>query len=337
MDNIENIKIEALEKIRNSNDVASLESIRLEYLSKKGIISELLKGLSSIDPSERPAFGKNVNELKSIVDSAFNEKKERLEKGILEQKIKKTDFDITLPGKGFSRGKKHPITKTMDELVAIFERLGFSIAYGPEMETDYYNFEALNIPPYHPSRDMWSTLWLDDGLLLRTHTSPVQVRVMEKTTPPVAVIAPGRVYRRDADVTHSPVFHQLEGLLVDTDVKFSDLKGILTLFLQSVFGKERKVRFRPSYFPFTEPSAEVDVECFVCRGKGCKLCKNTGWIEILGAGMVDPNVFKYVNYDPEKYSGFAFGVGIELVAMLKYGIDDIRLLYENDMRFLRQF
>jgi phenylalanyl-tRNA synthetase alpha chain len=215
--------------------------------------------------------------------------------------------------------------------------LGFSIAEGPEVETDYYNFEALNIPKDHPSRDMWSTLWIDEERLLRTHTSPVQIRVMEKQKPPLSVIMPGRVYRRDADITHSPVFHQVEGLLVDQNVTFGDLKGVLTAFLHSVFGKNKKVRFRPSYFPFTEPSAEVDVECVMCGGRGCRTCSNTGWLEILGSGMVDPNVFKHVKYDPEKYTGFAFGMGVERIAMLKFGIDDIRLFFENDLRFLRQF
>ncbi|MDD5594600.1 MAG: phenylalanine--tRNA ligase subunit alpha, partial [Candidatus Margulisbacteria bacterium] len=229
------------------------------------------------------------------------------------------------------------LTQVMEEAKAIFIRMGFEIAEGPEVETDYYNFDGLNIPPHHPSRDMWSTLFIKDDILLRTHTSPVQIRVMEKKKPPLAIIAPGRVYRRDSDASHSPIFQQLEGFLVNKQVTFGDLKGTLTEFLRQMFGKDKNVRFRPSFFPFTEPSAEADVECVLCKGKGCRLCKDTGWIEILGSGMIDPNVFKAVGYDPEKYSGFAFGMGIDRITMLKYGIDNIRLLYENDVRFLEQF
>lgn len=334
---INQILTDAKLSISSANNLQALDEIRIKFLGKKGLLTELMKNLSNLLPEEKPAFGKAVNDAKRELESILAEKKASLETIDVSKKIKSGQLDITLPGKTVPRGKKHPITQVMEELISIFEKLGFSVAEGPDIETEYYNFEALNIPPYHPSRDMWSTLWLEDGLLLRTHTSPVQIRVMEKQKPPIAVIAPGRVYRRDADITHSPVFHQVEGLLVDKDIKFSDLKGVLTLFLHSVFGKDKKVRFRPSYFPFTEPSAEVDVECVMCKGMGCNVCKNTGWLEILGSGMVDPNVFKYVNYDAEKYSGFAFGVGVERIAMLKYGIDDIRLFFENDLRFLRQF
>ncbi|MFH1683268.1 MAG: phenylalanine--tRNA ligase subunit alpha, partial [Candidatus Margulisiibacteriota bacterium] len=253
------------------------------------------------------------------------------------KKIEAGKLDVTLPGKGIKRGRKHPISTVMDEAKMIFLRLGYEIAEGPDIELDYYNFDGLNIPPHHPSRDAFSTLFITDKVLLRTHTSPVQIRVMEKRKPPLAIIAPGRVYRRDSDATHSPVFHQLEGFLVDDHVTFGDLKGTLTEFLRQMFGLERKVRFRPSFFPFTEPSAEVDVECVLCNGQGCRLCKQTGWLEILGSGMIDPNVFKAVGYNPEKYSGFAFGMGIERIAMLKYGIDNIRLFFENDVRFLEQF
>ena len=337
MIDFEKILIDAKNDLSAVKDSKGLFDIRVKYLGKKSVTTELLKQIGSVPPEERAEFGKRVNILKSQLETVLNDKNTEISKLEIQKATKAGGFDITLPGKAFPRGKRHPITQIMDELISIFEKLGFSVAEGPDIETEYYNFEALNIPPYHPSRDMWSTLWLEDGLLLRTHTSPVQIRVMEKEQPPIAVIAPGRVYRRDADITHSPVFHQLEGLLVDCDVKFSDLKGILTLFLHSVFGKDKKVRFRPSYFPFTEPSAEVDVECVMCNGHGCKVCKNTGWLEILGSGMVDPNVFKYVHYDTEKYTGFAFGVGVERIAMLKYGIDDIRLFFENDIRFLRQF
>lgn len=334
---IEQIIIDAKKMLENAKDMVHAEEVRIKYLGKKGVLIELLKNLPNISADQRPAFGKAVNDAKNYIENLLKEKKALLELQNINRQTSLGTFDITLPGKSYPRGKKHPITQVMDELISIFEKLGFSVAEGPDIETEYYNFEALNIPPYHPSRDMWSTLWLEDGLLLRTHTSPVQIRVMEKQKPPLAIVVPGRVYRRDADVTHSPVFHQLEGLLVDTNIKFSDLKGVLTLFLHAVFGKDKKVRFRPSYFPFTEPSAEVDVECMMCKGRGCNICKNSGWIEILGSGMVDPNVFNYVKYDPEKYSGFAFGVGIERIAMLKYGIDDIRLFFENDIRFLRQF
>lgn len=337
VERIKAIEQEALGALQSVNDLTALDQLRVRYLGKKGLLTELTKNLGSLPPEERPRFGAVLNEVKTKLEELIKDKKAALENTAVSQKLKGEALDITLPGVGVKRGKLHPITQVMDELIDIFQRLGFSIAEGPEVETDYYNFEALNIPPNHPSRDMWSTLWIDEDKLLRTHTSPVQIRVMEKQKPPLAVIMPGRVYRRDADITHSPVFHQLEGLLVDQEVTFGDLKGTLTSFLHSVFGKNKKVRFRPSYFPFTEPSAEVDVECVMCGGCGCRTCSNTGWLEILGSGMVDPNVFKHVKYDPEKYTGFAFGMGVERVAMLKFGIDDIRLFYENDMRFLRQF
>lgn len=336
-DDISNIHSQALYDMEHVQNSAKLEAFRIKYLGKNGLLTDLMKNLKNIIPGDRPAFGKSLNKAKNDLENRLLAKKNQFEKEEISTKIRSDVVDITLPGKKHTRGKKHPITQVMDELIEIFKQLGFSVAYGPDIETEYYNFEALNIPPFHPSRDMWSTLWLEDGLLLRTHTSPVQIRIMEKDVPPIAYIMPGRVYRRDADVTHSPVFHQLEGLLVDSDVAFSDLKGVLTAFIHAVFGKERKIRFRPSYFPFTEPSAEIDVECGMCKGQGCRVCSQTGWLEILGAGMVDPNVFKCVNVDPEKYSGFAFGMGIERIAMLKYGIDDIRLFFENDMRFLRQF
>jgi phenylalanyl-tRNA synthetase alpha chain len=337
VERIKAIEQEALGALESVNDLAALDQLRVRYLGKKGLLTELTRNLGSLSPEERPRFGAALNEVKTKIEDLINNKKSILENAAVSQKLKGEVLDITLPGVGVKRGKLHPITQVMDELIDIFQRLGFSIAEGPEVETDYYNFEALNIPPNHPSRDMWSTLWIDEDRLLRTHTSPVQIRVMEKQKPPLAMIMPGRVYRRDADITHSPVFHQVEGLLVDQNVTFVDLKGVLTAFLHSVFGKHKKVRFRPSFFPFTEPSAEVDVECVMCGGRGCRTCSGTGWLEILGSGMVDPNVFKHVKYDPEKYTGFAFGMGVERIAMLKFGIDDIRLFYENDLRFLRQF
>ena len=282
-------------------------------------------------------MGALINSVKEKLEQALRNKKVILLQTVQQKKIESEKIDVTLPGKGIKGGRMHPVTRIMDEAKEIFLKLGYEIAEGPDIESDYYNFDGLNIPPHHPSRDMWSTLFVTDKVLLRTHTSPVQIRVMEKRKPPLAIIAPGRVYRRDSDATHSPVFHQLEGFLVDTRVTFGDLKGTLTEFLRQMFGRKRNVRFRPSFFPFTEPSAEVDVECVMCNGKGCRLCKGTGWLEILGSGMIDPNVFKAVGYDPEKYSGFAFGMGIERIAMLKYGIDNIRLFFENDMRFLEQF
>jgi phenylalanyl-tRNA synthetase alpha chain len=334
---IKQLTDEALSVITGATTVAALEEARVHYTGKKSALMELLKSLGSLSADERPKVGALVNTAKHELELALQERKGKLQQSEQSQKIAAEKIDVTLPGKGIRRGKYHPLTQIMEEAKGIFFRLGFETAEGPEVETEYYNFDGLNIPPYHPSRDMWSTFFIKDDTLLRTHTSPVQIRVMEKRKPPLAIIAPGRVYRCDSDATHSPVFHQLEGFLVDKKVTFGDLKGTLTEFLRQMFGAEKKVRFRPSFFPFTEPSAEVDVECMMCSGKGCRLCKETGWLEILGSGMIDPNVFKSVGYDPEKVSGYAFGMGIDRIAMLKYGIDDIRLLYENDLRFLEQF
>lgn len=334
---IKQIKEAALNAIAEVKELAALDEVRVRFTSKKSELMDALKSLATLSPDERPKVGAYVNEAKQIIEQALNEKKAQLLQIEQASKIAAEKLDVSMPGQGISRGHYHPLTQVMNEAKQIFGRLGFEIAEGPEIETEYYNFDGLNILPHHPSRDMWSTLFVEGGKLLRTHTSPVQVRVMEKRKPPLAIIVPGRVYRRDYDATHSPVFHQLEGFLVDTKVTFADLKGTLTEFLRQMFGQEKNVRFRPSYFPFTEPSAEVDVECVMCQGKGCRLCKETGWLEILGSGMIDPNVFKGVNYDPEKYSGFAFGMGIDRIAMLKYGIDNIHHLYENDRRFLEQF
>ena len=336
MEDINRVEKEALDELASVADAKTAEAFKIKYLGRKGSVAALFAGIGKLSPEEKKGYGASLNELKSKLESALNEKLAALTKGRPHKGI--SGLDVTMPGKGIRAGREHVITQVMDEFIDIFVSMGYAIAQGPEIETDYYNFEALNIPAHHPSKDMWSTFYLDNGSLLRTHTSPVQVRFMERNKPPFAVISPGKVFRRDApDVTHLPVFHQVEGLAVGENITMSDLKGTLSAFLKKMFGKDRKVRFRPSYFPFTEPSAEVDVECFICNGKGCRSCKNTGWLEILGSGMVDPNVFKAVGYDPEKVSGFAFGAGIERIAMLKYGIDDIRMFFENDIRFLRQF
>jgi len=336
-DKVKQIESSALQAINSAGTVQSLDEARVRYLGKKSEFMQILKSLGTLSPEERPRIGALVNTVKTRLDQALRDRKIILLRTEQQKRIETGKIDVSLPGKGIRRGKLHPITQVMDEAKGIFLRLGYEIAEGPDIESAYYNFDGLNIPPHHPSRDMWSTLFISDEVLLRTHTSPVQIRVMEQRKPPLAIIAPGRVYRRDSDATHSPVFHQLEGFLVDKKITFGDLKGTLTEFLRQMFGQDKNVRFRPSFFPFTEPSAEVDVECVMCSGSGCRLCKGTGWLEILGSGMIDPNVFKAVGYDPEKYSGFAFGMGIERIAMLKYGIDNIRLFFENDIRFLEQF
>lgn len=337
IDVLEEVKKQAEAELSSVEDEISLQNLKAKFVGRKGIITEILKGMKDIPDSDRPRMGKLINETKTfvedLIDSRLNEiRDEKKRRSLYEEKI-----DVTLPGRGMPAGARHPITQVMDEVTAIFERMGFEVAEGPEVETDYYNFEALNIPKNHPARDMQDTFYVSDEIVLRTHTSPVQIRVMEKRQPPVKVIAPGKVYRCDSDISHTPMFHQIEGLLVDEGVTFGDLKGVLTEFVRLVFGEGVGVRFRPSFFPFTEPSAEVDIACLICGGKGCRVCKNTGWLEILGCGMVDPEVFKSVGYDPDKYSGFAFGMGIERITMLKFGINDIRLFFENDIRFLKQF
>jgi phenylalanyl-tRNA synthetase alpha chain len=337
---MKNRLIELKEEVQNAlisvSDEKELNDIRSKYLGKKGSITLSLKKVGSISPAERPEFGRQVNEIKKIVAASIEAKKEELkQKTSLDNR--EDFFDPTLPGKRPAKGTLHPITQVMDEIINVFTFMGFEVVEGPEIESDYYNFEALNIPKDHPARDMQDTFYITDDIVLRTHTSPVQIRTMEKQSPPLRVIAPGKVYRCDSDVSHTPMFHQVEGLLVDEGVSFTHLKGILQIFAHEIFGKDAALRFRPSFFPFTEPSAEIDVQCVICKGKGCRLCSNTGWLEILGAGMVDPEVFKAVNYDSEKWTGFAFGMGIERIAMLKFGIDDIRLFFENDLRFLKQF
>jgi phenylalanyl-tRNA synthetase alpha chain len=294
-----------------------------------------MRMLGSVDPADRPVLGKLANTVKGRVAARFEEVKKELAER--EAGRKKTVVDITLPGRRPLRGHVHPLTQVLSDICRIFERMGFSVVTGPNVELDYYNFEALNLPRDHPARDMQDTFYISDDVVLRTHTSPIQIRVMEKQPPPVAIIAPGKVYRRDSDVSHTPMFHQVEGLLVDRDVTMGDLKGTLTGFVHQMFGMDVDLRFRPSFFPFTEPSAEVDIRCVMCGGDGCRTCSGTGWLEILGSGMVDPAVFGFVDYDPEVYTGFAFGMGVERIAMLKYRIDDIQLFFKNDIRFLRQF
>lgn len=334
---IEDLKQTFLDELKSAGNLADLSNLRVKYLGKKGIITSHVKSLSTISPSERPLFGKKINEIKQFIEQECDTKESFLKNDELKNKLLSEAIDITLPGKFIPPGREHPLNKTLSEIVDIFIRMGFSVEEGPEVELDWYNFEALNIPRDHPARDMQDTFYINEDVVLRTHTSPVQVRVMEKKKPPLRFIAPGKVYRCDADISHTPMFHQVEGLMVDTDITFSNLKGVLITFLRQMFGSDLPVRFRPSFFPFTEPSAEVDMGCILCGGTGCRICKNSGWLEILGAGMVNPKVFEKVGYDTEEYSGFAFGMGIERIAMLKYSIDDIRLFFENDMRFLRQF
>ncbi len=331
---LEKLGDEAREKILQVKDEKSLEKVRIEFLGRKqGRITKVLRSIKNLPSKDRPLIGGLVNQLKEEIEKELKERKKSIEKEEREEYI-----DITLPGKKPLVGKLHPITQTIEEIKRIFMGLGFRVVRGPEAETEYYNFEALNMPRYHPARDEQDSFYLDNNYLLRTHTSPVQIKIMEKESPPIRIIAPGKCYRRDAvDASHFTMFHHVEGLAVDKKITFSDLKGSLTYFVHQMFDKETKLRFRPSFFPFTEPSAEVDISCIMCKGSGCRVCSGKGWLEILGAGMVDPEVFKKVNYDPEKYQGFAFGMGVERICMLKYGIDDIRLFFQNDLRFLRQF
>jgi len=328
---------EAKKLISEAIDIEKLNQIRVEFLGKKGKLKNILKTLGKLSPEERKEIGQLANKIKEELEQLLKGRQEELKKKALEEELSKNKIDITLPPHWIEAGASHPVISTLIEISETFISMGFSVAEGPEVEKEEYNFDMLNIPKDHPARDMQDTFFLNNGDVLRTHTSPVQIRTMLKQKPPIAVIAPGRVYRKDADPTHSPMFHQIEGLLVDENVTFRDLKGILKVFLETTFGKDIPIRFRPSYFPFTEPSAEVDIGCTVCGGKGCRVCKGTGWLEILGCGMVDPNVFKAVDIDPDKYTGFAFGLGVERIAMLKYRITDIRLLFTGDLRFNHQF
>ncbi len=332
---LQKLEIEAKKILLELTDAPQLEDFRIKYLGRKGLCSTIMRQLGSVAKEDRPRLGQLANTVKTEIEELFRNKHTE----ILENKDSSPSgtIDLTLPGRKPAYGRLHPVTQIMNEVCSVFENLGFSVAEGPDVELDHYNFEALNIPAHHPARDMHDTFYVSDSILLRTHTSPMQARIMEKQEPPLRVIAPGKVYRCDSDITHTPMFHQVEGFLVDKKVSFADLKGVLTVFTQKMFDEDLDLRFRPSFFPFTEPSAEVDIACVICKGAGCRVCKKTGWLEILGCGMIDPEVFKMVGYDPEIYSGFAFGLGIERIAMLKYGIDDIRLYYENDLRFLSQF
>jgi len=335
LDKLVELKNRFTSDLAQVENAKQLETVRVRYLGRKGEIASYFGLMGGLPASERPEVGKQLNILKKYLQESINSKASQLEKP---SGRSVEFFDVTLPGIPAPIGAKHPLYQVLDEIKSIFVSLGFTIETGPELETDYYNFEALNIPENHPSRDLQDTFYITDKLLLRTHTSPVQIRTMERMSPPVRMIAPGKCFRKDAlDATHSPVFHQVEGLCVDVGVTFADLKGVISAFAKRLFGPNVKIRFRPSFFPFTEPSAEYDFSCVICQGKGCNVCKGTGWLEISGAGMVDPAVFKFVNYDSEKYTGYAFGMGVERIAMLKFGIDDIRTFYENDLRFLNQF
>ncbi|MDN5326412.1 MAG: phenylalanyl-tRNA synthetase alpha chain [Moorella sp. (in: firmicutes)] len=336
---IAKIREEALARVAAATSSEELEALRVLYLGKKGELTRVLRGMGKLPPEERPRVGQMANKVREELEGALKEHRENLSRREQAERLRAEALDVTLPGRPVTRGNRHPLYQVLNEIKAVFIGLGFDVAEGPEVESDYYNFEALNLPKEHPARDMQDSFYLTEDVLLRTHTSPVQVRVMEARRPrlPIRIVAPGKVYRRDDDATHSPMFHQVEGLLVDRRVTFGDLKGTLMAFLKQMFGDQVQVRFRPSYFPFTEPSAEVDMSCVMCGGSGCRVCSHTGWLEILGCGMVHPKVLSMSGYAPEEVSGFAFGLGVERVAMLKYGIDDLRLFYENDLRFLRQF
>ncbi|MCB1648127.1 MAG: phenylalanine--tRNA ligase subunit alpha [Pseudomonadales bacterium] len=327
----------ALRAIEQTSDERALEQLRVDYLGKKGSLTELLKGLGKLSPEERPQAGERINQAKRQVQDALESRKKDLVEAALNRQLRSEAVDVTLPGRRQSGGGLHPVSRTIERIQSIFEAAAYTVAIGPEIEDDYHNFGALNIPEHHPARAMHDTFYIDPATVLRTHTSPVQVRVMEASKPPYRMICPGRVYRCDSDITHTPMFHQVEGLLIDTDVSFADLRGTVEEFLQAFFEKDLAVRFRPSYFPFTEPSAEVDMACVMCEGKGCRVCSHTGWLEVMGCGMVHPNVLSSSGIDAEQFTGFAFGMGVERLAMLRYGVNDLRLFFENDLRFLKQF
>ncbi|WP_027717717.1 phenylalanine--tRNA ligase subunit alpha [Desulfovirgula thermocuniculi] len=336
---LERIALEAREALLRATSLEELEELRVRYLGKKGELTQILRGMGSLAPHERPRVGQLANKVRQDLEDLLKARTEELKSRLKEEMLEAERIDITLPGTALLTGRKHPLTAVVERIEEIFLGLGFAIAEGPEVELDYYNFEALNLPKDHPARDMQDSFFFGPDVLLRTHTSPVQVRVMERTAPevPVKIIAPGKVYRRDDDATHSPMFHQVEGLMVDRRVTFGDLKGVLEVFAREMFGPQTRTRFRPSYFPFTEPSAEVDISCVICQGEGCRVCGMSGWLEILGCGMVHPRVLEMSGYNSEEVTGFAFGMGVERIAMLKYGIDDLRLFFENDLRFLAQF
>jgi phenylalanyl-tRNA synthetase alpha chain len=338
MHNLDNLISEAINLFEGIDDAAELEQAKARYLGKSGSLTELLKGLGKLSQEERPAMGSRINQAKEAIEAALNNRRDAIQIKKLDAQLAGEALDVTLPGRGLGTGGLHPVTRTLERIESLFRSIGFDVASGPEIETDFYNFTALNIPENHPARAMHDTFYVDDKHLLRTHTSPVQVHYMQNNRPPFKVIAPGRVYRCDSDVTHTPMFHQVEGLWVDEDANFAALKGVLADFMRHFFERDDlPVRFRPSFFPFTEPSAEVDIGCVICHGSGCRVCSHTGWLEVLGCGMVHPSVLKHVNIDSEKYTGFAFGMGVERLAMLRYGVSDLRLFFENDLRFLKQF
>lgn len=338
---LEQLETELAAGLKIADNDLALENLRIEFLGRKGKLQAIMASLPSVPEAERPECGQLANSVKKRCQELFEKRKNEIKAGKQNELL--NSFDPTLPGRDYWEGSLHPVSLVTAEICAVFNSLGFDVAEGPEVEIDRYNFEALNIPPDHPARDMQDTLYINADVLMRTHTSPVQIRTMLKTPPPVAVIAPGKVYRRDSDLTHTPMFHQIEGLMVDKDISMANLRGVLNAFAKAVFGKQVKTRFRPSFFPFTEPSAEVDISCVICGGKGhihnesCRVCKGSGWVEILGCGMVDPAVYEAVAYDPDSVSGFAFGLGVERIAMLRYGINDLRMFFQNDLRFLRQF
>jgi len=334
---VEKIRAKALAEIQTASSERTLDAVRVEYLGRKGRLTALLKSLGTLDVSERPAAGAEINAAKDTVEQALEARRIELEREQLAESLEVESLDITLPGRRQDRGGLHPVTQSLRRIEEIFVGAGYDVVTGPEIEDDYHNFEALNLPSHHPARAMWDTFYLDDGLVLRTHTSPVQVRVMEKSRPPIRIICPGRVYRRDSDLTHTPMFHQVEGLVVDEGISLADLKGTVVSFVQRFFDKDVAVRFRPSYFPFTEPSAEVDAQCVHCEGAGCRFCGESGWLEVMGCGMVHPRVLSMSGIDPERYSGFAFGFGADRLSSLFFGVDDLRLFFENDLSFLGQF
>lgn len=335
---LEQLLGDAKASVAVADNLAALDEVRVQYLGKSGVFTEQLKQLGQLPKEERPAAGQLINRAKQTLQQAIEAHKQALERTVLQQRLAAEQVDVSLPGRNRGQGGLHPVTRTMQRIQNIFAGAGFTVAQGPEIEDNFHNFEALNIPAHHPARAMHDTFYFDEHLLLRTHTSPVKIRVMKNAEPPLKVIAPGRVYRCDSDLTHTPMFHQVEGFMVDKDVTFADLKGILNAFLHAFFERDDlDVRFRPSYFPFTEPSAEVDIQCVMCGGEGCRVCSHTGWLEVLGCGMIHPEVMRHVNIDSEKYSGYAFGMGVERLAMLRYGVNDLRLFFENDLRFLKQF
>lgn len=337
MSSLESLVEDGKKAVLQATDLQALEQVKVEYLGKKGLITSQMKQLGSLPKEQRPEFGQKINVAKQSVQQALDARKEQLDQARIAEQLEKDTIDVTLPGRDAALGGIHPVNRTLERIEEYFSQIGFRVEEGPEIEDDYHNFEALNIPGHHPARAMHDTFYFSESLLLRTHTSPVQIRTMEQQQPPVRIIAPGRVYRCDSDLTHTPMFHQVEGLLVDEHTSFADLKGVLDEFLKNFFEKDLDVRFRPSYFPFTEPSAEVDIQCVMCNGDGCRVCSHTGWLEILGCGMVHPNVLKSVGIDSEKYSGYAFGMGVERLTMLRYGVNDLRLFFENDLSFLKQF